>query len=260
MITSHVGMNFMLGSASLGELRSMFPSGGDLNLLVLPYGADPADGWPLPSTRMWSPPVSWDDLAFLFDAMSSRGRWKEYETGRKRDELRDFCMVHHFHLGARRKMSQRSNYRWFAFRDPERLGNVWFNLGGTYASLGSLGSLWTSAMWMERIKELYPWVAAKYRIRGVEGMPQSGNSNAVVRAVWKKELGCYPVVRVGDDVFLCAGERAQTLDLDRSADPDRWSVFMTPDGMFAMMMGADGETILGQMADARDIADRLEVV
>ena len=30
--------------------------------------------------------------------------------------------------------------------------------------------------------------------------------------------------------------------------------------MFAMMMGADGETILGQMGDARDIADRLEVV
>ena len=91
-------------------------------------------------------------------------------------------------------------------------------------------------------------------------MPRSGNSSAVVRAVWKKEPGCYPVVRVGDDVFLCAGERAQKLDLDRSADPDRWSVFMIPDGMFAMMMGGDGETMLGQMADARDIADRLEVV
>ena len=144
MSTPYGWLRFGSAVASVNELRGTFPAGGDEHLMMVPYGAVPGVNWPFPTTGIWSPPGSWDDLRFLFDAMSVRSAWQEFETTRKIDELRDTCLVHHFHLEPYRKKSQRSSYRWFAFRDPLRLGNVWFSLGGTYRFRGTLRPLWTS--------------------------------------------------------------------------------------------------------------------
>ena len=253
------GMSYF-GSAvaSINELRATFPVGGYANLLMLPHYVVPGPYWPFPSSGMWSPPGSWDNLQPLFYAMSNQSTWQEYETTHKRDELRDTCLVHHFHLDSHRNNGQRSSYRWFAFRDPLRFGNVWFNLGGTYRSLGSLRQLWTSPEWMRRLKQLYPWVAAKYRIRGNPGLPAPAVSRANVRHIWNLEKDCYPVVSVSKFFYLCAGGRARNLDLERCAEQDRWTVAMFSGGMFAKFLEADPESMLHQLRESSETADRMQ--
>ena len=247
------------GSAvtSPNELRATFPDGGYENLLMLPHYIVPGPYWPFPSEKIWSPPGSWDDLQPLFDAMSDQTKWKEYETTHKRDELRDNCLVHHFHLDSHRNNGQRSSYRWFAFRDPLRFGNIWFNLGGTYLSVKTLSELWTSPEWMRRLNQLYPWVADKYRIRGNPGLDTPIFSRAAVRHVWLNEPDCYPVVLVDNFYYLCAGGRARNLDLERYAKNDRWTVTMSYEGMFAKFLEADPKSMLHQIWESSKTADRM---
>lgn len=190
--------------------------------------------------------------------MCSRDGWRAYETKSARDELRDACLVYHFHLDSGRKKG-RSAYRWFAFRDPARFGNVWFNLGGTYAGPNMLRSLWTSHEWMRRIKELFPEVAVRYWIRGCEGFPVIEPSRHSVSHLWREEQDRYPAVQVEDGLYLSAGGRAQSLDLDQ-CDPDGWSVFVTWYGLFAEQLEPNGERILARMKEASEVADRLRHV
>ena len=246
----------LMGAFRLSELRSMFPRGGDAHLLLLPEGARPGGGWPFSSEGIWSEHGSWDDLSYLFDAMCSGDGWWAYETKSGYDELRETCLVHHFHLDDGRRRG-RSSYRWFAFRDPVRFGNVWFNLGGTYRNERELRPLWTSSVWMARIKRLYPDVAVRYRIRGRSGLRSNGSSSRAVRDALKDEKDYHPVVGVGDDLYLCAGGKAQKLDLDR-CDPDQWSVFLMAGATYATLMEPDGETIVERMRESAELADRLE--
>ena len=249
-----------VGSAvcSINELKAIFPAGSSEHLLMVPRDTVIGTNWPFPSTRIWSPPGSWDDLQFLFDEMSSQSTWQEFETTRKSDELRETCLVHHFHLESHRKNGQRSSYRWFAFRDPFRFGNVWFNLGGTYRSLDILRPLWTSPEWMARIEKLYPWVASKYRIRGNPGIPTPVASPPMVRHIWRREPDCYPVVEVDGFVYICAGGRARKLDLDSHAKHDRWAVHITPHGSFAKFLEADPEMMLHQLRAASETVERMK--
>ena len=246
----------MVGAFRLSELASMFPGGGDDHLLLLPEGALPGGGWPFPSEGIWSECGSWDDLSYLFEAMCSRNRWGAYETTGAYDELRDTCLVHHFHLDDGRKKG-RSSYRWFAFRDPVKFGNVWFNLGGTYRGRRDLRPLWTSSVWMARIKRLFPDVAKRYRIRGRGGLPSNGSSSRVVRDTLRDEKSYYPVVGAGDDLYLCAGGKAQKLDLD-TCDPDQWSVFVMAHATYATLLELDGEAIVERLRESSELADRLE--
>ena len=249
-------MELYFGStvASINELRATFPADGNENLLMLPQGAASGFGWPFPDEGMWAT-GNWDDLRSLFEAMASRNEWFAHETNSNGDELRDTCLVHHFHLDGHRR--PRSSYRWFAFRDPSRFGNLWFNLGGTDKSLDELRDFWTGREWMVQIKRLYPWVAAKYRIRGNPGIPVPSYIPRAVRQIRHHEPNHYPVVQVDDDIYLCAGGRARALDLDRCAAVDRWSVYVTGEGMFATIFDQDPENMLLQIADARKTADRL---
>ena len=257
MSNSYERLRFGSMVASINELKASFPARGDDHLLMMPHGVVPGGNWPFPSTGIWSQPGSWDDVEFLFDAMVSRDEWRDFETNQKTDELRDTCLVHHFHLESRRKDGQRSSYRWFAFRDPLRFGNVWFNLGGTYGSLDILRPLWTSPEWMTQIERLYPWVASKYLIRGNPGLPTPVASRSVERHIWRRERDCYPVVKVGDFFYLCAGGRARKLDLDSHAEHDRWAVYVTPDGAFAKYLDADPEVMLHEIEAASGTADRI---
>ena len=254
------GLQFGSVTASFNELRAIFPSGGSEHLLMVPDDVALSDDRAFPSTGIWSPPNSNDDLEFLFKAMATRGGWKEFETSRNNDELRDTCLVHHFHLESHREKDKRSDYRWFAFRDPCRFGNVWFNLGGTSESLDNLRPLWTSPVWMERIKKLYPWVAAKYRIRGnPPNMPPPIYSPVGERYIRKQEPNCYPVVLVENSFYISAGGRARKLDLNSPSSDDRWGVFSGPFGRFAKFFDLHPENILRQMQEAAEIADRVDL-
>ena len=134
---------------------------------------------------------------------------------------------------------------------------MWFNLGGTYRNERELRPLWTSSVWMARIKRLYPDVAARYRIRGRSGLRSNGSSSRAVRDALKDEKDYHPVVGVGDDLYLCAGGKAQKLDLDR-CDPDQWSVFLMAGATYATLMEPDGETIVERMRESAELAGRLE--
>ena len=123
--------------------------------------------------------------------------------------------------------------------------------------MDELRSFWTGPEWMVQIKRLYPWVAAKYRIRGIPGLPVPSYIPPAVRQIRHREPNYYPVVQVHDDVYICPGGRALNLDLDRCAAVDRWSVYVTGDGMFAAILDQDPENMLLQMADAWQTADRL---
>ncbi|MCY4365769.1 MAG: hypothetical protein OXE17_06050 [Chloroflexi bacterium] len=207
---------------SFNELRAIFPAGGYFNLLMLPHGAVPGNDWPFPQSELWQPPCSWDDIHPLLEDMIQENDWQAFETGQKKDLLRDHCLVHHFHLEAKRSKGPRSAYRWFAFRDPKRFGNVWFNLGGTYLSPSpeKLGQMWTSPTWMSRIIELYPLVARTYLIRGTP-IPIPEPTRRGVIHIWENEKDCYPVVKVGNYIYLCAGGRAAEIDLTGPARRDR---------------------------------------
>ena len=256
MVTFGESYGETVGAFRLSEFGSIFPGGGDDHVLLLPEGALPGGGWPFPSEGIWSEYCSWDDLSYLFQAMCSRDRWEAYETKRGYDELRDTCLVHHFHLDDGRKKG-RSSYRWFAFRDPVRFGNVWFNLGGTYHGHRDLRPLWTSSVWMARIKRLFPDVAKRYRIRGGGELPSNGSSSRAVRNTLRDEKDYHPVVGVGDDLYLCAGGKAQKLDLDR-CDPDQWGVFLMAHVTYATLLEPDGEAILERLRESSELADRLE--
>ena len=238
------------GKASTQDLQHLFPAYGNENLMVFPHGMNVSLNWFFPSDDLWSPPATWSDISFLLDAMCTSENWQDFETTRRKDPLREYCMVHHFHIESSQKIKQRSGYRWFAFRDPKRLGNVWYNLGGTYTF-----PKWTSSTWMARICELYPWIASIYRIRDITKIPIVSYSPANVRYIWKNEPSCYPVVRVENQVYLCAGDRAQKLILN-DIDDSSWMVFITPEGLFAKLR--DSDNVIEEMADAADIADRLK--
>ena len=258
MNTLYGGLLFGSVVSSVSELRAAFPAGSSHNLLMLPYGTVPGADWPFPSTRLWSPPCSWDDLHFLLEAMSHESSWHDFETKKKEYALRDTCLVHHFHLESSRGKGPRSNYRWFAFRDPLRFGNVWFNLGGIYLSPEWLSPLWTSSTWMSRRIQLDPWVASTYYIRGNPGLPVPVASRLGVRHIWKDEENCYPVVKVGDYFYICAGGRASHLDLASLAVRGRWAVYVTSKVSFAQFLESEPENMLHQMQDASGIADRVD--
>ena len=258
MNTLYGGLLFGSVVSSVNELRAAFPAGSSRNLLMLPYGTVPGTDWPFPITKLWLPPFSWDDLQFLLDAMSHESAWQDFETRQKGDPLRDTCLIHHFHLASSREKGARSSYRWFAFRDPLRFGNVWFNLGGTYLSPEFLGPLWTSPVWMFRLIQLYPWVASTYLIRGNPGFPLPVPSRPVVHRIWKHEPNCYPVVNVGDYFYICAGGRASRLDLASLAARDRWAVYRTADGLFAQFLESEPDNMLHQIQEASGIADRVD--
>ena len=252
-------MELYFGStvASINELRATFPADGNENLLMMPQDAASSLGWPFPDEGMWTT-GNWDDLRSLFEAMVSRDEWIDHETNQKGDELRDTCLVHHFHLDGHRR--KRSSYRWFAFRDPSRFGNVWFNLGGTHKSLDELGDFWTGPEWMVQIKRLYPWVAAKYLIRGNDKIPVPPYIPHVVRHIRHREPNHYPVVQVDQYVYICPGGRAQALDLDHCRSVDRWTVQRTDYGMFATILERDPENMLLQLANASKTANRFRLL
>ena len=142
-----------------------------------------------------------------------------------------------------------------------KVGLIWgipVNLGGTYLSPEVLSPLWTSPAWMTRLIQLYPRVALKYRIRGNPGLPSPVASSPVVRHIWKHEADCYPVVRVRDYFYICAGGRASGLDLESHAMRDRWVVYMTYDGPFAQFLESEPENMLYQIQEASGIADRIK--
>ena len=225
---------------------------------MLPHHAVPGADWPFPSTGIWDQLPSWDNIHFLFEAMSHQSAWQDFETTSKTDELRDTCLVHHFHLDPKQKNRHRSNYRWFAFRDPRRFGNIWFNLGGTSRSLAILRGRWTSPEWMYQLARLYPRIATRYRIRGTGDIRPPNPRPTTVRHIWKHEPDAYPVVIVGGDVYICAGGRASTLDLENHADNDRWGVYITAHGSFAKYHDLNGEAIIEQIRKSAETAGRIE--
>ena len=227
------------GDLELNYLRGIFAAGGGENLMVFPGLVDRASGSFLPSDGMWSHPGNWDDLSVLFRSMVNGDAWCGHETKKGRDDLRDVCLVHHFHLDAGKR--SRSSYRWFAFRDPLRFGNIWFNLGGTDLGHQQLGDLWTSPVWMERIKLMYPSVAAHYHIRSAGEFPAYPHNRALVEGVWSDSFG-YPANRVGSDFYICAGGRARRIDLAR-CDPERWVVFGGIGVMFAQYLLGEPPTL-----------------
>ena len=231
------------GELSIKELRSWFPAGSGENMIVFPPGLHLIDDRHL---APWCPPKTtneWDALGILLERLCDPSAWKGYETHQKADELRDKHCVHHFHLDERRR--SRSPYRWFAFRAPNRFGNVWFNLGGTYENLESLRNLWTSPIWFRRIKQLYPWVASTYRIRGADKIPFRSQFPKNVRSIWHgKRQGVYGAMIVDDDVYLYPGMASGA---PMSGDPDRWMVFVQDGALFAMYGEPDGGTLLSMM-------------
>ena len=227
------------GDLELNDLKGIFSAGGGENLMVFPGLVDRASGSFLPSDRIWSHPGNWDDLSFLFRAMADGDAWCGHETQKGRDDLRDVCLVHHFHLDAGKK--NRSAYRWFAFKDPLRFGNIWFNLGGSYLGWAGMADLWTSPVWMERIRALYPSVAALYRILGAGKLPAYPHSQNLVEAVWRNSPG-YAAHRVGPDIYICAGGRARNINL-ALCDPERWSVFSGGGVMFAQYLLGEPPTL-----------------
>ena len=122
----------------------------------------------------------------------------------------------------------------------------------------SLRNLWTSPVWFRRIKQLYPWVAAVYRIRGADKIPSNSQLPQNVRNVWHgKREDIYGAVIVDDDVYLypvIAGE-APCL-----GDPDRWMVFAQDGALFAMYGEPDGEVLLSMFEQARTVMDSLAAV
>ena len=246
------GLQLYRGEISVRELRSMFPAGPGNNTVVFP--GDPRSLCIAES--IWVPPRSGGEreaLGVLLEQMCGPTGWKSYETNRKTDDLRDKHLIHHFHLDER--TGSRSNYRWFAFRDPGRFGNVWFNLGGTYATLDDLKPLWTSPIWFQRMGQLYPWVASRYRIRGGRPIPAYPQLQHNVRSIWhNKSPDVYGVVRVGDDIYICPGMAigAPLIDLDH------WIVFSQRGGMFAKFVPPDPEELLSAIRAAREEMDTLE--
>lgn len=241
------------GEFSLRELRSGFPAGSGENMVVFPPGQHFIHDQQSPS---WCPPQTrdeWDALGVLLERLCDPSAWKGHETHRKSDQLRDKHYVHHFHLDERH--GSRSTYRWFAFRAPDRFGNVWFNLGGTYEDLESLGHLWTSSVWLRRIKQLYPWVASTYRIRGAHNIPFHSQLPENVKSIWHgKRQGVSGAVRVDDDIYLYPGMAS---DAPRSSDPDRWMVFGQDGALFAMYGTTDGDVLLSMFDQARATMDCL---
>ena len=227
------------GDLELNYLKGIFPAPSGENLMVFPGFVDRASGSFLPSDGIWSHPGNWDDLSVLFRAMVDGDTWRGHETKKGRDDLRDVCLVHHFHLDAGKK--NRSAYRWFAFRDSLRFGNIWFNLGGSYLGWAGMGDLWTSPVWMERIRALYPSVAAHYRIRGAGRVPAYPHNRALVEGVWRDAPG-YAAHRVGSDIYICAGGEARRIDL-AGCDPERWVVFGGIGVMFAEYLLGEPPTL-----------------
>ena len=206
--------------------------------------------------EFWCPPetrTEWEALGTLLERLCDPSAWKGYETNRGADQLRDKLCIHHFHLDERNR--RRSNYRWFAFRSPHRFGNVWFSIGGTYNPRESLRDLWTSPVWFARIRELYPWVASVYRIRGLDGRLPREQFDENVKDVWHgNRSGVYGVVVVDNDVYLCPG---MAREAPIPSDPDRWMVFLRDGASFAMYGEPDGEALLSILDRARTVMDGL---
>ncbi len=246
------GFEVSAGEFNTKELRSAFPAGLGPNMIAFPPGAlgvCPPDPplWQLPQTT-----DEWDALRTLVGRMSDPSAWKAHETNKHSDELRDKHLVHHFHLDGGRR--PRSEYRWFAFRDPGRFGNVWFNLGGTYLPQEYLEGVWRTPVWFDRIRAFYPWVASAYRIRGVPIPLQHPQLPDNVRSVWhNKRDGVYGVVRLDGDVYVYPG---MATDI-RHLDPSGWMFFTKPWGMFAMHADVDIGSILATVDTAGGVMDEL---
>ena len=144
------------------------------------------------------------------------------------------------------------------FGTQYRFGNIWFGLGGTYEPPSSLKPLWTSSVWFDRIKLLFPWVASAYRIRGADKLPFRGQLPGNVRSVWHgKQAGIYGATIVDNDVYLYPG---MADGAPNPSDPDRWMVFGQPGSLFAMYGEPDGEAIVSMFAQARTVMDGLAAV
>ena len=255
MLQATSGLLFGSTIASINELRAAFPEGGEAHLLMLPQNTSPGEGWPFAEGGLWSP-GNWEELQALFAAMTTANEWEGHETNERADELRDTCLVHHFHLDAHTK--KRSSYRWFAFKDTRRFGNTWFNLGGTEKHPKELQEIWVGPEWMVQIKKLYPWVAAQYRIRGNQGIPIPAYRRASVRQTRHREPNCYAAVHVDDEFYICPGGGAREINLSRDQTRDRWITFVTKGGIFAKEMDPDPDAMMQQFQDAKWTADRLD--
>ena len=198
------------GNFSIPEIRSYVELLEGDNMIIFPGNSGDSIEYLFKEHDIWGPPNSLDDLDILLEALMNPTEWKAHETREPhKDLLQRTNLIHHFHLDVHKK--KRSEYRWFAFRDVKRFGNVWFNLGGSKKPWKELESIWAGDKGFKRLHQLYPWVSQKYHIRTHPEVFPTELSKKIVNKIWGNLTinypDIYPILHIWPNFYLCPGQK-----------------------------------------------------